>query len=553
MRETERNAMARTRSCDVLIVGSGAGGLSAAITAGHAGADVIVVEAADKIGGAAAYSGGQVWAGLTGPARQAGIEDSPAEVTAYLEWLSEGHADPALRQVYVSRSPEAIGFLRQRGVPLTVVRQAPDYYYPTAPGSKPEGRIHEIEPWDQRQLGDLLARVATSPYGAGWLSTQDRIDAGGQAPTPELEARRQQRFERGERCGGPGLAAALTRAAADHGATLVTSTRAVKLSSGAGRVIGALVRDTHGEREIRARYGVILATGGYDWALDKLSILDGLHGLRSMAPATTRGDHLDLTRRLGAAIATVRQPYTSGAVFGTHTPGEDRDGEPVFRYFTPGLPHSIIVNTAGRRFADDAFHMSLVEGMAGGRDGAHPNWPAWVVVDRAFLDKYPIGAVAPGDPLPEGMAVTGGSIQDVARAAGIDPGGLQAEVQRFNAFSEEGTDADFGRGSMPYTRALHGDPRMPNPNLGPLTKAPFAAFPLTRVGVNCPAAGLVTGPDGQVKDDGGRDISGLHAAGNCAAQLDIGVGYNSGIGNQRGLLYGYLAATALARAAAHAP
>lgn len=535
----------RIQTCDVLVIGSGAGGLSAAIAAGHSGADVIVVESADKIGGATAYSGGQVWAGLTDPAGEEGIEDSRSDVQAYLEWLSEGSAEPALRDVFIDRGPEAIRFLRDRGVPLTVVRHSPDYYYPLAPGSKPEGRVHEIEPWDQRQLGDLIDRVATSPYGGGWLSTQDRVDAGGQAPTPQLEARRQERFERGQRCGGAGLAAALAKSAADQGAVFFTSTRAVKLLSNEGQVTGAIVRDANGEREIRARAGVIIATGGYDWNPDKQRELDKMVGLKSMAPPTTRGDHFDLTRELAAAVAVVRQPYTSGAVFGIHTPGEDRDGEPVFRYFTPGLPHSIVVNAAGRRFADDSFHMSLVEGVVGGREGTGENWPAWIVVDQTYLDNYPIGAVPAGRPLPDGMATIGDTVEDLARRAGIDPAGLTQEVQRFNEFSENGEDRDFGRGTLPYTLTLHGDPRLPNPNLGPLSRGPYAAFQLTRVGVNCPAAGIVIGPNGEVRTESGDDIPGLYAAGNCTAQLDIGVGYNSGIANQRGLLYGYLAAMAL--------
>jgi 3-oxosteroid 1-dehydrogenase len=542
--------MSISRTCDVLIIGSGAGGLSAAITAAASGADVLVIEAADKLGGAAAYSGGQIWAGLTDPARAAGIADSRQQVEAYLDWLSEGAADPRLRDVFIDRGPEAIRFLREHGVPITVVRSSPDYYFPRAPGAKPEGRILEIEPWDQSQLGDLADLVATSPHGAGWLSTQDRVDAGGQAPTPDLEERRKNRMEKGQRCGGPGLAAALARSAADHGARFSVATRAVRLLSDDGRASGAVVQCPYGEDEITARLGVVIATGGYDWNSEKQAELDHLVDLKSMAPRTTRGDHFRLAGELGAASAVVRQPYTSGAVFGLHTPGEDRDGEPVFRYFTPGLPHSIVVNVAGRRFADDSFHMSLVEGVSGGRDGHQRNWPAWVIVDQTYLDKYPIGARPAGGPVPDGMAVIGDTLECVACTAGIDPDGLVDEVRRFNEFCAAGKDADFDRGSLPYTRTLHGDPRFPNPNLGPLLTAPYAAFRLSRVGVNCPAAGLVTGPNGEVLTESGEAIPGLYAAGNCSAQRDIGVGYNSGIGNQRGLLYGHLAARALTAAIA---
>ncbi len=537
--------MADAVSCDVLVIGSGAGGLSAAITAGYAGADVVVAETAEKIGGTTAYSGGHLWVGLTDQAARAGVDDSATDVNAYLEYLSEGRADPSLREVFVSQGPDAIRFLGERGVPIMLVRGAPDYFYPVAPGAKPEGRIHEIEPWDERQLGDLLDRVATSPYGAGWISTQDRVDAGSQAPTAELTARRNRHFERGERCAGPGLSGALVHAASLNGASFSTGARVVRLHWDGSRVSGATIREQGREREIAVRRGVILATGGYDWNPERLSALDQVHDLESMAPDTTRGDHFDLTEPLGAAIAIMRQPHTSGAVFGTRTPGEQIDGRPAVRSYTPGLPHSIVVNSLGRRFADDAFHVSLIGGVVGGPDRMTPNWPIWVIADQQYIDKYGIGAVGPGKPVPDGMAQVASTLEELASAAGIDTTGLIDEVGRFNRFSELGRDEDFGRGSRPYTRVLRGDPRMPNPNLGALESPPYYAFPLSRVGVNCPAAGLVTGREGEVLDGSGTAIPGLYAVGNCSAQRDIGAGYNSGIGNQRGLLYGYLAANAL--------
>lgn len=546
--------MTEFESCDVLCIGSGSGGLSAAITAGHFGADVLVVEAADRLGGAAAYSGGQIWVGNTDQAREAGIEDSEADLKSYLEWLSDGRADPSLRDVFVVRGPEAVRFLTERGVPLQVVHGMPDYYYPKAPGSKPEGRIHEIEPWEEQQLGGLIDLVATSPYGGGRISTQDRIETGGQAPNPEREARIKRHTERGERCAGAGLAAALAASAAKQGAQFHTATRAVRLIVDDARVIGAVVR-TGGnvEREIHARDGVVLATGGYGWEPDMMHTLDRLDDVHSMAPLTERGDHFDFVEPLNGRCAVARQPYSSGILFGTHTPGEERAGLPLFRVFTQGLPHCIFVNAAGRRFADDSFHMAIVEGIAGGRDGGEPNWPAWVITDQTYHDKYPIGALEPGAPIPDGMAVAAQTVADLGRAAGIDPHGLEDEVLRFNAICEDSEDPDFGRGSLQYARALLGDARMPNPNLGPIQKAPFYAFPLSRVDVNCPAAGLVIGPDGEVHNESGEAIPGLYAAGNCVAQLDIGAGYNSGIGNQRGLLYGYLAARALTHDASRTP
>jgi 3-oxosteroid 1-dehydrogenase len=530
--------------CDVLCLGSGAGGLAAAITAGDAGARVAVVEKAAKLGGSTAYSGGQIWAGPTHLAAAAGIADSAADVSRYLEFLGEDTAEPELREGFVAHAAEAVRFICEMGVPLAVVEGLPDYFYPDAPGSKAEGRIHEVEPFDQRRLGELAERVADSPYGTGSVTSRDRVECGGQAPNPEIAARRRGHAERGERCAGPGLAAALVKAADERGAAFHTSTSAVRLVSDGERVVGAVVRDADGERTIKAARGVVLATGGYDWNAALLKDLEQMVGIRSMAPPTMEGDHLALAADLGARIAVPRPPHASGVAFGFHTPGESVDGRDAYRYFTPGLPHSMIVNAAGRRFADDSFHPDLIAAMSredGMRDGP-VNWPAWLIVDAAYREKYPLGAVPPGAELPDGMGVSAPSVAGLAEAIGVDPDALVAEVERFNSFCAAGHDADFRRGSLPYTRLLNGDARMANPNLGPLERPPYLAIELIRVGFNLPAGGLATDAAGAVRSVRGERIPGLFAAGNAAAQLDVGAGYNSGIGIQRGLMYGYLAA-----------
>ncbi|SDH51923.1 FAD-dependent oxidoreductase [Pseudonocardia oroxyli] len=533
--------MTNIEFCDVLIIGSGAGGLSAAITAGHAGAQVIVVEAADKVGGTFAYSGGQVWVGMTDLEVEAGVDDSVADVRAYLQWLSQGQADDEMRETFVTRGPEVFRFLRNQGINLRLIRGLPDYYYPEAEGSKAEGRWYEIEPWDQSQLGPLIDLVATSPYGGGVVSSQDRIDTGGTAMTPELAERRQRHIEKGERCAGPGLAASMTKVAVDNGVTFYPSTRAVRLTIQDGKVTGAIVRDTSGERTVHARNGVIIATGAYDWSEEWMHRLDQLVDVKTMSPPTIRGDHFELTAPLDAAIEVVRRPVTSAVYFGTRTPGDEVHGSQAYRYYTPGLPRNIVVNDAGRRFADDAFHPGIAEGWLEGS----ANWPAWVIVDQKYIDTYGIGAVPAGGEIPEGMCSRGATIEETALAAGIDPAGLSGEVARWNGFCADGKDSDFGRGARPYALALNGDPRSENRNMGPITEAPFYAFPLVRVAVNSPAGGLVTGPTGQVRSTSGSGIPGLYAAGTAVAQRDIGASYNSGMGNQRGLLYGYLAALEL--------
>ena len=181
----------------------------------------------------------------------------------------------------------------------------------------------------------------------------------------------------------------------------------------------------------------------------------------------------------------------------------------------PGLPHSLVVNRAGKRFGDEAFFHSYVAAMYtfDGSRQQFPNWPAWLVFDEDFREKYPIGPIA-GAPLPPGMAMTADSLEELAKLIGVEGDGLVATVDRFNSFCETGVDEDFGRG-RPWSRTCLGDPAMtPNPNLGPVAEAPFYAITLGRVGTGLASAGLHTTPTAQVVDVDGSPIPGLYAVGN---------------------------------------
>jgi hypothetical protein len=169
------------------------------------------------------------------------------------------------------------------------------------------------------------------------------------------------------------------------------------------------------------------------------------------------------------------------------------------------------------------------------------------VFDQTFRETYAVGPVPPEEPLPEGLAVTGDTWAELGERAGIDPGGLEETVGRFNEFCERGLDEDFGRGTHAWGLATFGDQRMPNPVLGALEKPPYYAILLTRVGMGIPSAGLKIDAESRVVNTRGEPIPGLYAAGNSAAQIDV-ITYQSGIGNARGLTYGYLAAKNLVAA-----
>jgi 3-oxosteroid 1-dehydrogenase len=163
------------------------------------------------------------------------------------------------------------------------------------------------------------------------------------------------------------------------------------------------------------------------------------------------------------------------------------------------------------------------------------------VFDGNYREKYSIGPIGPGDAMPTGMALAADSLRELAYRAGIDGEGLEATVDRFNACVEAGVDREFRRGSKLWSRSW-GDVRMKNPNLGPITKPPYYAIRLARVGTGLASAGLKTNDSGKVIGIGGKPIDGLYAVGNAAARIEMGCGYNSGMAIGRSLVFGYLAA-----------
>jgi len=216
----------------------------------------------------------------------------------------------------------------------------------------------------------------------------------------------------------------------------------------------------------------------------------------------------------------------------------------------PGTPHSIIVNRRGERFANDSFYPDVATKVArfDGQEEGMPNWPAWLVFDDNMRERYGLLPFFPGQELAEGMAQSAATLEELAALTGIDAAGLKAAVQRFNGHCETGVDPDFGRGTVPWGALMTGDPSLEkNPNMAPLTKAPFHAVKLERVVMGTPSTGLKVDEFAQVINARGEAVRGLYAAGNAAAWIDIGGGYNSGISNTRGLLQGFVAARDMLR------
>jgi hypothetical protein len=357
-----------------------------------------------------------------------------------------------------------------------------------------------------------------------------------------------------ERCAGAGLAAWMLKAALERRVGILTDSPVSDLLGDNGRVAGAVVTTPNGALRVRARCGVMLATSGYDWNADLVRSYETMPGAGSMCPPTVQGDHFVLAARMGAIPVPARAPAQTPIFVGYKVPTEQIYGQVSQRMYIPGRPHSIIVNRKGLRFANDAFYADVVNKVwrnDGPADGL-VNWPAWIIFDENFREKYGLLPSYPGQPLPDGVAEQADRLETLAAKVGIEVGGLTSAVRRFNGFCESGQDADFGRHTTPWGAMIAGDQRMPrHPNFGPVERAPFYAVQLVRVVMGAPTAGLRIDDNARVLDARGAAVPGLYAGGNSAAWLDIGAGFNSGIANMRGLLHGYLAARAMTQPQGH--
>ena len=531
---------------DLVAIGSGCGGLAAAITARDHGLEAVVLERSDELGGVTAYSMGEVWIPGNHLAATMGIEDSAQSGLRYVQSLSMGYASERAMRNQAVHGPVALRYFEDAiGLRMTVIRDFPDYYYPHNADALAEGRYLEIEPFPAATLGDWQARTRLTPHLPAGLTHHDIFAGGGLANIMhwdyELLARR---LGDDERCLGPGLAACFVKGALDRGVSLHAGTSAEELIGDGQRVVGVRAQCDGKELFIRARRGVVIAVSGYERNPDLARTLSNLLDPGSMVMGTVDGAHFRLAGPLGARIARVPDPPNLGFC----VPGEEHDnGSPLWRGSIPflGLPHTIVVNRMGRRFSNEAFYRSVyyaLDAIDGATD-THPNYPCWVVFDAQARAKYPFGSAMPGDPLPERLGVSAGSLAELAAKTGIDAAGLAATVARFNPFAEAGEDPDFGRGMHPWSAAMCGDiNHRPNPNLGALAAPPFHAVALQRIGGGgITGTGLVADHHCRVIGWDDRAIPGLYVAGNSMARLDTGALMQSGISNARGMTQGYLA------------
>ena len=532
---------------DLVAVGSGIGGLSAAITAHEQGASALVLERSEQVGGVTALSMGEVWVAGNDHARALGIEDSPESGFRYLKRLSMDYGDDLAILNKVVHARHALSWFEDKiGLKIGVIRDCPDYYYGVSNDSVAEGRMLEVEPFPAQSLGEWQERTRVSPQMPYALTHHDIFEAGGPANVMQWPYDRMaERLTKDERCLGPGLAAYFVKGVLDRGIPMMTGVNVEELIADGSRVVG--VRGTKDGKDIfvHARKGVVVAVSSYERNSNFNKTMSQQLEVESMVIPTVDGANFRLTGPLGARVAKVPD-ITS---LGFPVPGEeDESGLPLWRSALQpiGLPHTIVVNRAGKRFGNESFYRQIYQNIdvIDGGTQTHPNFPCWVVIDSQARTKYAFGSVMPGQDLPPELATKADTLAELAQKIGVDAGNLERTVARFNEFARKGEDPDFGRGTQPWSAWMCGDMHnKPHPNLGTLEQGPYFAVRLHRLGGSAIAAtGVLADYHCQAVGWDNQPIAGLYVAGNTQARTDTGAMMQSGISNARGMTHGWLAA-----------
>ncbi len=555
---------------DVIVVGSGAGGMTAALCAAGQGLSVLVLEKSSTYGGTSAVSGGGIWIPCNDDIAKLGGQDTYAEALGYMQLLTESEVPLPRIEAYLKNAPEMVRYLAASfGIQFRSVPLYPDYY-PDKPGGKDGYRSMEPVEFNADQLGlefshqrppfkgtQLLGRVSMNQVEAHLLFTKGRgwvrlilqmmlrywFDLGWRFKT-----KRDRRLTLGQ-----ALVAHLRSALSRKKVPLWLECGMQSLIEEGGRVVGVVASQNGKTLRLRATRGVVLAAGGFEanQAMREQYLPQPTQAAWTGAPPINHGDGIRAGLALGAKLGFMNLVWGSPTV---HVPGASAQTTLFVERCMPGC---VIVNKKGQRFVNEAAaYPDVVTAMY--RDDAQGNGavPAWMVFDASFRYKYPAGLFLPGQMQPDSslpkdwldkVYYRADTLVALAAKIGVDAKGLVETAAKIGRYAASGKDPEFGKGDTAIDRYYSDPQNQPNPCLGPVAKAPFYAMRLDAGEIGT-KGGLWTDERARVLREDGSVIEGLYATGNCSAAV-MGKTY-AGAGSTLGpaMTFGYIAAHDLAAA-----
>ncbi|NEB00123.1 3-oxosteroid 1-dehydrogenase [Streptomyces sp. SID13726] len=537
---------------DVVVIGSGAAGMTAALTAAKQGLSTVVLEKAPTFGGSAARSGAGIWIPNNPVILAAGVPDTPAKAAAYLAAVVGPDVPAARQQAFLAHGPAMISFVMANSPLRFRWMEGYSDYYPELTGGLPNGRSIEPDQLDGKILGAELAHL-NPPYlevPAGlvvfsadykWLALA-AVSLKGAAVAAECLARGTRAAVLGQTplTMGQSLAAGLRKGLLDAGVPVRLSTPLTDLHVENGAVVGAV---TPGGL-YRARRGVIVGSGGFEHnAAMRAQYQQQPIGTEwTVGAKENTGDGIRAGQRVGAGLALMEDAWWGPAI-----PLPD---DPYFCLAERTLPGGLIVNAAGRRFVNEAAPYSDVVHTMYERNPTDPDIPSWLIVDQNYRNRYLFKDVAPTFVLPadwysSGAAHKAWSLDALAGSIGVPAAALRSTVDRFNSLALKGDDPDFGRGDSAYDHYYTDPAVLPDSCLAPLWLPPYYAFRIVPGDLGT-KGGLVTDARARVLRPDGTVVPGLYAAGNASAAV-MGHSY-AGAGSTIGpaMTFGYVAARDIA-------
>ena len=535
------------QSFDVVVLGSGIAGLSAALAAHETGLECLLLEKSDLLGGGTTNSYGLIWVGRNHLQLNSGLRDCREDIVDYLRYLGGDECNEERLITFIDRSPEIIRQFSEWGIRFRLVRGVTDHYLGIAPGASVEGRTLETELISGFDIGEWQDRIVIPEGVPCYVTAEEQVAWGGMNRFSQWDRdivrERKARDMRGK---GLGLVCHFVKALSDRKVPILTEQKVERLLHEDDRIVGVQMEDGSA---FTAKKGVVLATGGYDSNIDLARHLEGLPDLVPMGPSSLMGDGLTLGGEVGAVIRRVQNSLY--LMLGYTVPSKEAGKPPVS--CRAGIvelfcPHTLIVNKDGNRFADESFFQGIVPKLRQFDALRHkyPNIPCYLILDQQYLRQFSFANQPVGSPVPDAVP-RAANLADLAGKLGINAAAFLATIDRFNDFARSGVDQDFHRGELKWKLASTKSQTGGNPALGTIEVPPFYGVKLLPSVAN--SSGLLADCNGRVIHQRQRPIKGLYASGVVAVRDESGAGYQAGLNLAAAMTFSYLAVQHMAAGA----